>query len=196
MVKNGKGGNKGKKIGRKYLGNMSKGLRVKEDECEIYAVVVKLFGGPNCEVCCEDGKNRLCIIRNKFRGRGKRGNEIRPGVWVMVGSRDWESSSNSMDNSKLAKCDLLEVYDDNDKKKLMNDYNGGWSELIKAEGKVCASSLNNNNIILNDDIVWDTSDVNKAAMNEINEELSAVDGASSRNKMLDDLGDEIDIDEI
>ena len=128
MVKNA-GGNRGKKIGRKHLGG-PKGTRTRSEDGEIYACVVKLYGGANCEVLCEDGKSRLCIIRNKFRGRGKRGNILSPGVWVMVGDRSWEGTS----DGKLEKCDLLEVYNEADKKKLRSDDpSGKWDVLDTAD---------------------------------------------------------------
>ena len=117
MVKNKTGGNKSKKSARKHIQTIdrsySRKLRLIEEEGENYAIVIKLLGGPNCEVVCNDGINRQCIIRNKFRGRDKRDNNIAPGVWVLVGVRDWEARTN-----KATKCDLLEVYSSNEKDKL------------------------------------------------------------------------------
>ena len=72
---------------------------------------MRLYGGANCEVICEDGHKRLCIIRNKFRGRGKRDNFIGPGVWVLVGLREWEART----GDKQEKCDLLCVYREDEK---------------------------------------------------------------------------------
>jgi initiation factor 1A len=116
MVKN-FGGNKSKKLGRKYV-NMdlrnTKKLRIAEDKEEVYAIVVKLYGNGMCNVKCIDGKERLCIIRKKFKGRNKRHNNVESGSWVLVGLRDWESSN----DNKQPKCDLLEVYSDNEKEKL------------------------------------------------------------------------------
>ena len=59
-------------------------LRLAEEEGETYATVIKLLGGANCEVVTNDGVTRLCVIRNKFRGRDKRDNTIAPGVWILV----------------------------------------------------------------------------------------------------------------
>lgn len=129
MVKN-HGGNKGKKGARKHLNpTTSRAVREKVEEGEIYAAVNKLYGGANCEVICEDGKTRLCIIRNKFRGRGKRDNFIGPGVWVLVGLRDWEARS----ADKQEKCDLLCVYREDEKKKLKNNASGNWAALASAD---------------------------------------------------------------
>ena len=72
MVKNSKGGNKSKRVGRKFLNTpVDRSVRFKQEDGEIYVVISKLFGGDNCGVLCEDGTTRLCVIRKKFRGRGK-----------------------------------------------------------------------------------------------------------------------------
>lgn len=119
MVKNSKGGSGARKSGSKFAGGGgggNRGLREVDDEDEMYAAVVKIFGNGMCEVMCNDSKKRLCIIRNKFRGRGKRDNVVASGTWVMVGIRSWESGTGGGD--KLQKCDLLEVYSDVEKQKL------------------------------------------------------------------------------
>ena len=90
MVKN-KGGNKTKRGARKHsFTPQNKKTRFIEEEGETYAVVIQILGGSNCQVMCLDGKLRLCVIRNKFKGRGKRDNLIAPSKWVLVGIRDWE----------------------------------------------------------------------------------------------------------
>jgi initiation factor 1A len=117
MVKNTKGGNKAKKQGRKFAqpGNsyMAK-TRYSQDPDEIYACCIKLLGNGMCNVTCIDGKDRLCFIRKKFRGRGKRDNTIAAGTWLLVGLRSFETSN----AGKLDKCDLLEVYNNHDKVQL------------------------------------------------------------------------------
>ena len=126
MVKNA-GGKRTKGQGRKYVGTtQQRKIRYAEEEGEIYGVVTKLFGGDNCEVVCSDGTTRLCIIRKKFRGRGKRDNTVAPGVWILVGLRDWQSAN------KLEKCDLLEVYSQSDKDTLKNNSSLNLTALIKA----------------------------------------------------------------
>ena len=55
---------------------------------------------------CNDGVERQCVIRKKFRGRHKRGNIIQLDTKVLVGLRDWEITA----EDKKDKCDLLEVY--------------------------------------------------------------------------------------
>ena len=108
MVKNDAGGNKGKGLARKHVNaakcGSTKQLRVATDEAEKYAIVSKMLGNGMCYVRLLDGstRDRLCIIRNKFKGRGKRDNILDSGSWVLVGMREWSSKQDT--------CDLLEVY--------------------------------------------------------------------------------------
>lgn len=128
MGKNVMGGGKSRKGARNRQGDSAtqKATRHAKEEGEVYACVTRMFGGPNCEVKCIDGKLRLCVIRNKFRGRGKRDNTLTTGVWVLIGVRDWESPP----EGKLPKCDLLEVYSSADKQRLKNsDKALNWAAL-------------------------------------------------------------------
>ena len=116
MVKNTKGGNKAKKMGRKFLEEeIVTNVRYKTDEEEIYCVVTKILGGENCEVLCEDAKIRLCVIRGKFRGKKKRNNLIKPGGLILAGKREWEVTN----ANKRDKCDLLYIYSDGEKNKII-----------------------------------------------------------------------------
>jgi translation initiation factor IF-1 len=116
MVRNDAGGNKGKGLARKHVnaakGGGSKQLRVATDAAEKYAVVSKMLGNGMCYVNLLDGTidSKLCIIRNKFKGRGKRDNILNTGSWVLVGLRDWSSKQDT--------CDLLEVYNDGERDRL------------------------------------------------------------------------------
>ena len=127
MVKNQIGGNKAKRQGRKFVGTTNSKLRLAIEEGEIYAVVTKHLGNAMIDVMCIDGKTRLCIIRNKFRGRGKRDNCISVGNWVLVGAREWENE----DSNKKIKCDLLEVYTLSDVEQLKKTPNN-WQVLTSA----------------------------------------------------------------
>ena len=116
MVKN-FGGNKSKKIGRKFVNQpRDRKIRFAEEIEELYAVVTKLFGNGMAEVKCIDNENRLCIFRKKFKGRSKRDNMVSLGTVVLVGIRNWEVTA--ADSKKLDKCDLLEVYSSADVNKL------------------------------------------------------------------------------
>ena len=131
MVKN-TGGNKTKGQARKFVtAPKSNTLRVSDDKCEVYAQVTKTLGNGMCHVICIDGITRLCHIRGKFRGRGKRDNTINNGSWILVGLREWELESRN-DGKKLQNCDLLEVYDNSDKEKLKKTVtNISWSTFIQ-----------------------------------------------------------------
>tara|TARA_Y100000816_G_scaffold265454_1_gene225303 strand:+ start:398 stop:907 length:510 start_codon:yes stop_codon:yes gene_type:complete len=89
-------------------------LRKAQEAGELYGIVIKIYGGGRCEVGASDGKKYICIIRNKFRGRGKRDNQIRVGTIVLVGTREWERAK----KDKLNTTDLLYVYTDSDVKQL------------------------------------------------------------------------------
>jgi initiation factor 1A len=117
MVKNIKGGNKAKKGGRKFLEpETSINIRYKKEDDEIYCVVTKLLGGGLCEVRCDDNKIRLCVIRGKFKGKKKRNNLINIGNLVLAGKREWELST----SNTRSKCDLLYIYSDTEKYKVIN----------------------------------------------------------------------------
>uniref|UniRef100_A0A6C0H6B4 S1-like domain-containing protein n=1 Tax=viral metagenome TaxID=1070528 RepID=A0A6C0H6B4_9ZZZZ len=113
MTKNQFGGNKQKSQARKFIQQKDKSntLRFSENNCEHYAIVKKLLGNGRCLVHTHENKEKNCIIRGKFRGRKKRDNTLKVGSWVLVDTRDWQSSE-SQD------CDLLEVYTDIEKDKL------------------------------------------------------------------------------
>jgi translation initiation factor IF-1 len=119
MVKNNAGGNKGKGLARKHVNaaaTAKSGLRVANDEAERYAVVSKMLGNGMCYVrLLGNGTSGdvLCIIRNKFKGRGKRDNILDSGSWVLVGLREWASKQDT--------CDLLEVYNDGERERLMKN---------------------------------------------------------------------------
>lgn len=133
MVKNITGGNKSKGQARKLQSApRSAVLRVSQDDCEMYAMMVKNMGSGIVHVLCSDGITRLCHIRGKFRGRGKRDNIIRVGSLVLVGLREWELDNQS--SKKMKNCDLLEVYDDQDKQKLKSsETHIDWSIFASSE---------------------------------------------------------------
>jgi translation initiation factor IF-1 len=116
MVKNTTGGNKSKGFARKNVNasKQSSKLRVADEEGEIYAVVVKLFGGSRCSVIGVDKVERACIIRGKFRGGQRRDHTLKAGTLVLVGEREWITEK----TDKVRECDLLEVYSDIDKERL------------------------------------------------------------------------------
>ena len=102
MVRNISGGTGTKSLARKLTTNHSSVVPLPSNDLEKIAVVSKIHGS-HCDVTLEDGTSLICHIRNKFRGRNKRGNTISVGTFVLVGLRDWESS--------IKNSDLLFVYD-------------------------------------------------------------------------------------
>ena len=131
--KNSFGGNKTKKAARKNLkdgDNFNKKIRYIDNlDEEMYAIVTKIVGNGMCNVICHDNVERLCIIRQKFSGRNKQRNLISIGSWIIVGKRSWES----VKPNKLEKCDLLEIYDNNEKQKFIQECKTDISQLIKYE---------------------------------------------------------------
>ena len=115
MVINDKGGCKGKKIARKHLTKGKNELRLSHSSSEKYAIVKKLLGN-TCDVICDDGKERRCIIRGKFTGRNKRDNMIDSGAYILVGLREWVNEDTGADgHGKVNYCDLLEVYNSSER---------------------------------------------------------------------------------
>ncbi len=158
MVKN-LGGNKSKKLGRKHISASNsyanRKLRIKQEEDEIYACVLKVYGNGRCLLRCIDNIERPCVIRNKFRGRGKRDNTIRVGTWILAGVRSWESKTEKKEQT----CDLLEVYNDNEVKQLKDKVSEEWS-LFHGLGEISCDGIN-----MDEDLGFEMSNI------EANEEL-------------------------
>jgi hypothetical protein len=95
-------------------------VRTSTGPLELYAQVTRYLGNSMCHVLCSDLKTRLCFIRGKFKGRGKRDNRVETFTWVLIGLRDWASSASDNKAGKLDACDLLEVYSELDKPQLRN----------------------------------------------------------------------------
>jgi len=189
MVKNSFGGNKAKRGARKNAepsGN-SRELRLIDEDGECYAIITKIQGGGMCEAACYDGKNRLCVIPGKFKGRGRSSNRIEAGSWVMVGIRDWEVRSNGKQ-----KCDLLHIYGDGEKEKLISRSDINFAYLIHTMKNMGGKDAENNANALatldndGDGIAFGNTNTDKY------EELSKSDKA---NVVLVKSG-EINIDEI
>ncbi len=113
MVRNVTGGKKTKQAGRTSF--TPSRMKVSTDPSEYYAIVTKMSGGRICIVKCQDKEELMCHIRGSFSGKFKGGNFIKPGVWVLVGLRDWASKT----DGKQESCDLLYVYTDREKETLI-----------------------------------------------------------------------------
>jgi len=141
MVRNTKGGSSHKKQASKHTGGGGGNSRTRysEDPAEMYACCSKLLGNGMCSVMCQDGIERLCVIRKKFKGRGKRGNEVSSGVWLLVGKREFEANI----EGKIQKVDLLEVYSQGDKKKLNQSVSGVKWSLFNGIGSSTSNDADN-----------------------------------------------------
>ena len=126
MVKN-FGGNKSKRMGRKFIQPPSKTTRFVSQDGEMYAIVAKHLGNSQIHALCSDGITRLCCIRQKFKGRSKRDNFVGVGIWILIGTREWEVRS----TEKMERCDLLEVYSSPDIENIKNSSDIPLNVLIK-----------------------------------------------------------------
>lgn len=144
MVKNTTGGNKSKGFARKNAVKRDTGLRVATEEGEIYAQAVKVMGGSIASAIDLDGNPLLAHIRGKFRGRGKRDNFIGAGTWLLVGLHSWETVK--ANNTAVARnCDILEVYNDIDKQRLMNSVTSvNWSIFASNDTKIITDETHDN----------------------------------------------------
>lgn len=130
MVRNTGGGNRAKGFARKNLAVKERALTISTCEDEIYVRVTKMCGGAICLASTLDGKEVQCHIRGKFRGRGKRDNFIQTGTWLLVGRRSWVASGDQ--------CDVICVYDNNDKARLRNLVTSvNWSLFVVSDGQHC-----------------------------------------------------------
>lgn len=184
MVKNKIGGNKAKKFARKNVNasNENKKIRFATDEDEVYGIVSKIMGNGQFIVLCNDGKERLCFIRNKFSGRNKQSNLVSSGSWVIVGKRSWES----VKEGKMEKCDLLEIYNDTEKHRVQQECNVNFTYLLQEEQKM----LNVNNLENQQNSSIDFSYKNK------NEDDNNIVSSNNEDEQDDDSLGDIDFDDI
>lgn len=142
MVKNSTGGNKSKAIARKTQAPHAHGhIRIAEETGEVYAQTIKVMGGNIIQAVDLEGNTLQVHIRGKFRGRRKRSNFIGPDTWLLVGLREWVHQS----EKKICVCDVLEVYSESDKSRLMKtDLKVDWSVF---------TSRNSSNALIDDNDV-------------------------------------------
>jgi translation initiation factor IF-1 len=112
MVKNTNGGKGAKGLARKLTNSYETyRLRTSSSPEEKYAIVSKMLGNGMCNIITSDNASLICHIRNKFRGRSKRGNLVTKDTIVLVGLREWE-------HPNYKNSDLLELYDNTDIREL------------------------------------------------------------------------------
>lgn len=166
MVKNKVGGNRAKKQGRKHQAESVTVRRVRfsEDTDEIYACCEKILGGDQCLVkCIDNGKQRLCMIRKKFRGRHKTDNRISIGTWLLIGKRNYQTFTKSGNEI----CDLLEVYKNDEIDSIKLHHPEKKWDTFKGIGNACANDTQENSY--EDDIGIDITnkDTNTVVVQEV-----------------------------
>jgi initiation factor 1A len=150
MVKNKKGGGRHKKMASKHAKMPTKSfkLRLPGAEGELIAHVTKLYGYGHLNVLCNDGVERLCVIRKKFKGRNRRDNQITLHSYILVGIRSYEVVM----RGKKPKCDLLYVYSRDQQKQLNQGahiHNRLQQNTDDEDKQPCAYNLSNT-IVSND----------------------------------------------
>jgi len=210
MVKNTKGGSGHKSQARKFVVPSSKQIvrtRLALEDGELYAQVIKMLGNGMCHVLCQDNQTRLCFIRGKFRGRGKRDNMIHNGKWILIGLRDYESEKAG---GKLDNCDLLDVYSDQDKERLKSQVQTvNWTQFILNDrSNANTNDRNDDNIDDGFDFTDEKEDEYKKIMEmdisgstkkinlKIENQNSSGNEVQERNHDGDGEDDEINIDDI
>lgn len=185
MVKNVNGGSKAKGQARKFTSGPkhARALRVSMDECELYAQVTKYLGSGMCHVLCDDGVTRLCHIRGKFKGRGKRDNLVVNGSWLLIGLREWATES----KTRMQDCDLLEVYSESDKESLRDIKTINWSIFVSND----RVAIDNGELEFSNE----QSDEHQAIMDE---EFAKSKDTGKRTVIAigEDTGDEVDVEDI
>ncbi len=180
MVRNTGGGNKSKGMARKNVVDSGERRKLRLASCELekYAVVTKLLGNGMFYTTTNEGNELLGRIRNKFKGRNRRGNDLMPGTLVLVGLREWEAPL-------YKECDLLEVYDPNEVKQI--------KQITSIDIRSLAGHM---------ELIGEKGATTSAVESEIEFSADAgtdyLDGLipSLRDESGDLLGEEIDFDEI
>jgi len=130
MVKNVTGGSKHRSAARKQAVPAAPPVVQwvrRAAEGELYASAARNYGGCRFGVLCSDGKERICVIRRKFK-KYRRGNDVSVGTYMLVGTREWETDSNT--------CDLLCVYSQGEVNLLKQDAAFKYDMLCVNEKKI------------------------------------------------------------
>lgn len=149
MVKNISGGTKTKGLARKHVATShasSATLRIPQNTLEQIVIVSKMLGNGMCEVFNNDDQRFIAHIRNKFKGRHRRSNDISINSFILVGLREWEKPHKNVD--------VIFVYDHND----FNALNASPSIHIHSLLSRLSNFNSKSNIQHNDDIIFNSID--------------------------------------
>jgi initiation factor 1A len=187
MVKNQNGGNKSKKMGRKFItAPVDRKVRLAMEDGELYASVTKMLGNGMFMATCPEGKERLVVMRNKFRGRGKRDNTVAIGSWVLIGERDFESCAKP-------KHDLLEVYTDIEREKLKRSGDPIFAKL-KTDQHLFSGKEADDNIAFGNS-PNDKTDELDDTIDGVDAENPYLNTSVSQSVIMED-GESVDVDDI
>jgi len=81
---------------RKKASKMESAELIYKDDGQEYAKILRILGGPNLDILCEDGIQRMGIIRGNMRNK----------IWVAIGDYILVSLRDYQDK----KCDVLHKY--------------------------------------------------------------------------------------
>jgi initiation factor 1A len=125
MVLNKHGGKKAKSAASKNQKPVHRNTRLVQEEGEMYAIITKVLGGNHLTVKGIDGKEYMCHIGGKFKKERSSCYDF-----IMIGLREWQSTSNSKQMT-----DLLEIYSDIEKKKLLKINGINWNILLDMDDR-------------------------------------------------------------
>lgn len=126
MVKNICGGSKSKKMASKNFknSNINRNLRISQDNFECYGIITEKLGGGHMRAMGIDGNKYMVSIGGKFRNE-----RINKYDFILFGLRDWQTNIRNKD--KDIKTDLLEVYNEQEKNKLLKLNGLNWQNLLQ-----------------------------------------------------------------
>lgn len=91
----------------KHGGTTKKVVMIERQPDQMYARILRNLGGDRMVVFCNDGKQRLCLIRGGMRKRVW----MRAGDVVLISIRDFEKKA-EFGSTELEKGDIIAKYDD------------------------------------------------------------------------------------
>ena len=187
MVKNTTGGSSHKKCARSSMAPSNKSfLRTIKEEGEFYAYINKMFGNGMCNVVDMNGRDYLCIIRGKFRGKNKKNNKLEIGTWVLVGLRDWETTK----KDEKPTCDLLEIYTKDEMDRLKSSVKGNWKTNCDEVGGGEDVNLVEGVVFSSNEDAFEYEEMMKKEGSESLKKINLSTSSSSNNDWLNGEGEE------
>lgn len=141
MVKNIHGGSHAKKYASKHTKQTQRGLRLAVEEEELYGIIIKKLGNGHMMVLMlnnNKGETVMCHIGGKFKRE-----TITCFSYVLVGKREWQTVSSKSAHQMV---DLLEVYNDLEKNKLLKISGINWEILAEVDESVGSTMGEDNDV--------------------------------------------------